>query len=348
MISDYLQGIENRDRFLYDTEDPCFYFRMLRDQEWAYLNSGQWKKAIHAAKRYRDNTIDRYGEKHPHVPFAYYLCGLAYQHICDIGKAREYLEKSIELESEIMNTIAAENLHPDSTYPVEVIAENALGALEIDAGNYSEAERLLLKSMQARWDVGGDFNAGYENLSKSYFYWSWVKAQSGDLVTARKHLTKAADYLSKIDNIDQSQIKKCSAEVRKTTLSLAGAFLKNEVPDWNNVYRQLERIKKELESIHQPRSIQPLMYCIDDNIAVLYALQGNLDEAIGRLASCIQNKNEYYGIFALAQEDDEDRQIQNYIQNKPTLRFPRENMEVAEKYQGNEKTINPFDFILEY
>lgn len=350
LISIYLEQIGVQDNFHFDTEETRFHFRMLRDQEWAYLYSGQWQKAIYAAEKYREQTVSRYGDTNPHVPFALYLCGLAYQRICNTESAKRYLNGSINLETELSNYIAVEELHPDSTYPVTILAWNALGALGIDAGQYSEAETTLLQMTGAREKLRGDASAAYENLSKLYFYWSWFEAREHIADDAGRHLALAEEYLNRIDNLGNNKVKRCSAETRRITLSLAHDFLEGITPNWATVCEQLTQIKVELENLYQPQSTNPLIYCIVNNIAVLNALQGKLTEAKEQLTVCMVKKNIYYNVPELeANKEDAEDPIRQFIQNKTTLRDTRLNLEAIEKYiNSNGEPVSPYDFILQY
>lgn len=340
----YLEMVNQRDNFRYDTEDDPqkrFRFQNTRDRVWALRFSSNGKKAVALAGKYCNDLLVKFGINSPHISFSLYLWGLTFQDVGDYSTAQWLFRQSISVDT--FGTLDPMELRS----PIFAVAHNVLGCLNMDLNHFSEAEKDLLESQKtcSVKDINGQ-RIGYHNLSKLYFRWAQELARSDPRCKqASDYLALAEKNLQKEEQLTQKIEIKCVADqysvhTRKIMLSIAWDRLSEKVgkdaPIWREYFDFLSNAAYKIQA--DGISSAKVVLAIKQNIAVMYALQMDFFEAKRLLLKCEEaSKKLYYDLDG------------KNAQNKPCIRELRENITAVNRYIENPKChFDPYDFRIQF
>lgn len=362
LLNQYINGVLQRDGFRFDVSDTndneeCrYYLNALRDLVWAYRNTGEWGKAIHYAGEYYIQSLKRYGANNPRIPFCLYLLGLTFRDVCDHETAQRLFENSLELYDSIARD-GEENLHPDTSEPVTVLVNNLLGYMYIDNKAYPRAyEHLLIAQENRSQENRAGYRIGYGNLSKLYFYWSLSEAEANRIEQAAQYIQMAEDFLRDAVGAipNTNDMDKLVDETRKILLLLAKLVMQYDrlatIQRLAECYHDLVEKKNALIALEQPSSTYPYILSIENNLAVICALQKNFEGGKQIAEECLNKKRSHYSAKELREEhpDTNDRIIK-LMQNRPTICDTEHNLKSIQYYIDNPNApFNPYEFILQY
>lgn len=339
----YLDSVDKKDHFRFDTESDTkkrYRHSNMRDQIWAYRNLGSLQTSISLAGIYYMDILRKYGITSIHMPFSSYLLGLTFHDAGDYETAEWLYKQSISIQEEITK---------DSVFPFNTpaIVRNVLGCIYMDQDKFEEAKTQFEQAIQ----IGNEkklhgHRIWYNNLQRLYFRW----AQS--LAKVNPKDTKVKEYLDLCDfytEKEKTEVKSNSLADRGRTKSRKAVFRicsdrlnwtpKDEMPRWEEEIQILEQVIKELNGL-ESKSERPMVYSIQNNIAVIHALHGDYKRAQKEFANCLDQKQRYYGVSPDGTSP---------IQKKPSLRETRQNLESATTYvEEPGKPLNPYDFILQF
>lgn len=342
----YLEMVEERDNFRYDTEDDPqkrFRFQNMRDRVWAFRFSSSGRNAIALAGQYSNDLLVRFGINSPHIPFSLYLWGLTFQDIGDYATARWLLEQSLAVDTEGVQDPM--ELHS----PIFTVVHNVLGCINMDLNQFSEAETDLLEAKETRsaTDINGQ-KIGYSNLSKLYFRWAQELAREDpDYEQVSNYLKRAKDNLKEEEKLIKKAKTKSVADqylicMRKTMLAVAQDRLNGNVgehaPTWREHFELLNHAEcmLKIDGISSAKTV----LAIEQNMAVMYALQMHFCAAKRLLLKCEKAAIKIYC--------DVDLDINN-AKNKPAIRELRGNIAAVTQYIENpELRFDPYDFRIQF
>lgn len=351
LIETFMKDVTKRDGFQYDeimSENKRFRFRLTRDLAWAYHMLRNAKQAVSISGNYYLELLITYGVRYPRIPFALYLIGLSFRDSGDYETAKWFLEQSIQRSEALGTTI--QNI--DSSIPSSITARNILGHMETDLGHYEKAEQYLLLSQEARPEdnIKGKW-VSYSNLSRLYFRWMQSLAVNNDRDSCSRYLDKAETCLHEAEEIQNispnlfSVMERYSVATRRYLLSIARDLLDlNDVSivpqgHWDWYIQKLRELRKHLTDLRQ-HDLQSLMWCIDNDIAVLHVYQGNYSLAKAEFSDCLATKERFYsnvhngGIVA---------------QFRPTIEDTRHNLNAIEDYVRYPSiSLMQYQFIIQY
>ena len=341
LVSFYLEQVQSRDDFYYDSEEDTkkrFWLSNMRDLIWAYRNTDQQEKALQLAGQYNTEVLKRYGYDSDYTAFSFYLWGLTFRDVGDYRTAQWLLQESI---------IAAENhIHPDSSEPVPVIAGNTLGYIQMEFGQFAEAEVQLQAVQEKRINAQGRWN-GFGNLAKVQFLWGQSLAHHGDFPGARLHLDLAQEMLSKREQLEvqlsSTPVQKLKRQYWKITweaaklLWLADGFLNSKACE--NLLIDYYQVQEKLEALSRKDAF-PILWCVINNIGTLHAWMGDYDSSIPAFNKSLAGKLRFYG-------KKEEKFLQRV--EKPTIVETRKNLQLAQAHQKYPcRLLNPTEFILQF
>lgn len=344
LTTTYLNSVEERDGFIYDTEEDerkRFRFRNTRDRIWAYRFTNDIRMAINLAGQYHSELLSKFGINYPYIPFATYLWGLTFSDAGEYETARWLLNQSILLESSIKKTTGEVN---SSIYTV---ASNALGCIEMDLGEYKKAEESFKTAERSRSsnDMNGLKNTS-NNLSRLYFRWaqrltrtnSSPKKISQYLKSSKQCLDEYEGFMMRAKV--QSITDKYAIRTRRIVLSVAENRMKGNIgkdsSGWTDYFREMEEAADVLEknAVNPAKSILSIRH----NLAVMYALQGDFKESQKRLEECKAFSKRLYG----------GEESVDWKKNKPAISDLEANLRVVKQCIKNSQKFNPREFLLQF
>lgn len=342
----YLELVQQRDGFIYDTDDDenkRFRFRNMRDRIWALRYSTSGRKATSLAGEYYAELLTQFGINCSHIPFATYLWGLTFYDIGDYETAHWLLEQSINV-----NSISFQDTQ-ELNSSISTVAHNALGCLKMDLGQFELAENdfLMVQNIRSSTDVNGQKNT-YNNLARLYFRWAQTVARTEP--SSKKileYLTLCKENLNEYERLLEkskvgSIVDQYNVICRNIILAVAQDRLLGKIgavePKWRRYFECLENAVIELKG----NTIVPakVILSINHNIAVMHALQKQFDMAQQELTSCVNAAEKIYF--------DIDIRSQN-AKNKPAIRELNANLRAVTRYlEGTCNQFDPYDFYLQF
>lgn len=301
LISIYLYGVEERDNFIYDSpneEKKRYKFQSQRDLCWALRGVHEYEKSLDIACQYHLELIKTYSISHQYIPFSFYLIGLIFNNIGEYENAEYYLNQCIEIHEKYKNH------HLDTSEDYYIVATNVKGCNALDIGNYLDAETCLVEAESLRTTASGR-HISHLNLSKLYYYRACSENDVCLLDKASEELDSLVNNwgIYKADVFDDNKklyiptaIDKISLKLRRKTIKmkkdiflsqdLEAQCLSKYIDDLDNLYLDFCKLEQS--------SVIPYLLVINNNKAVLYALQGFLEKSKHALEDCLTKKKTYF------------------------------------------------------
>lgn len=346
LIEIYLENVQARDGFHFDTDDNPkmnFRFQSTRDRIWASRFIGNGRKAIELAGQYCNNLLVKFGLNSPNIPFALYLWGLTFQDVGDYTTAKWLFEQSLAISKNSLQDPT--ELHSS----FETVFNNVLGCLNMDLNHFNEAEIHLLEAKKTRSasDINGQ-KTGYSNLSKLYFRWAQEVARENprsDLIG--ELLSKAEHYWSKQKELVETYgantiIEQFSLLTRQVDLKLAKGRLSGSLGDsafpWRKFFQLFESAERELQT--SGMAAAKMILVIQHNRAIMYALQMQFEPAYDQLIKCKTAAQKIYYDSDINSSD---------AKNKPAIRELTENIDTVKRYiEDPLRPFDPYDFRIQF
>lgn len=340
----YLDIVKAKDDFRYDTEDDRekrFRFQNTRDRVWAlrYASPGSDTNTDLAGQYYAE-LLSKFGLNSPNIPFAAYLWGLTFYDAGDYVTARWLLEQSINLDTDVHPYD-----HAELNSSIPTVVHNVLGCLKMDLGQFPEAERDFLEAQRTRpdTDIYGKKKT-YENLSRLYFRWAQAIGRENPLSNKiSRYLDLSQKNIDKFYNLlnsgrSDSITDRYNVITHKIMLAVArDRLVGNPGAPMYDYINSLEDTVCDL----QENAVAPakLIFSVNHNIALIYALQRDYSEAQRKISNQIETAKKIYPTWLNS----------NARKNKPAIRDLLSNSRAVKRYvDDQQRAFNPYDFFLQF
>lgn len=318
----YLEAEQEKNGFKYDQdneENKRFRYRMMRDRVWAYRNLGDFTTAFNLAKEYYVQHIITCGAHSPFTPYASYQFGLTFHDIGNYPVARKMYQHSLKL----MGQLDEDVVRP---FRLPAIVNNVLGCLCMELSEYENAETYFNSALA----IGNEKHLNgqptwYSNLERLYFRWAQDidRSSPGSEVISKliQDCKTNGEKARGLWKYPLSVVQRCQKESHEIILDIFSnscSVSYSSSIDWDSYIIRLTKLIGRLNDFRpKGKSELQMMLGLQNNLAILYALNGQYDLAEKEFASCLSSKLRFFGINIPVDEGELQSQLSSY---KPTIR----------------------------
>ena len=292
---------------------------MMRDRVWAYRNLGDFTTAINLAKEYYVKHIITCGAHSPFTPYASYQFGLTFHDIGNYPVARKMYQHSLKL----MGQLDEDVVRP---FRLPAIVNNVLGCLCMELSEYENAETYFNSALA----IGNEKHLNgqptwYSNLERLYFRWAQEidRSSPGSEVISKliQDCKTNGEKARGLWKYPLSVVQRCQKESHEIILDIFSKSCSvsySSSIDWDSYIIRLTKLIGRLNDFRpKGKSELQMMLGLQNNLAILYALNGQYDLAEKEFASCLSSKLRFFGINIPVDEGELQSQLSSY---KPTIR----------------------------